>query len=245
MDSTEYQSGGEFRTPRAEIKKILVRGKHKYEIRFFVDDSSSMNLGVNESRDSDKNFPHEESRRAVVLRVLPPLVKFLQGFDSELEREWRESGNYDKGGALTYFINYGPVGDLNDHNITEKLAKVHWGGGTQFMPVVNLADQKSEGEFEEDEEEHIPVDVFITDGEADDWEELENYFRRTIGPKHLAVVDIIGHGTTAKRTADAYKKVSDELQKADEFEHRRLHVVNHDGVVDSEEILGDFTTLLG
>lgn len=243
----ERQTGGDNRTPRSEITTVLKKNR-KYEIRFFGDKSGSMDWSARDENNRGEDYPHPNSRRAIFLAAFPLLVKALAAKDSMAAKE-QKGGSDEKGGLLSYMYSGKPqeLGDVNESNLARRLDSIQWGGGTYVMPAVKLADKKTQAEFEEDSEEEgtlTLLDVFLTDGAAEDWHELHDYFSKNISADHVAVVGIIGHGDIALKVFNDYNDLSDQLAASDEFGHRHMEVVSFDGVTNPIELAEDLIAMV-
>jgi uncharacterized protein with von Willebrand factor type A (vWA) domain len=84
--------------------------------------------------------------------------------------------------------------------------------------------------------------LIVTDGQAEDWQELEPYLLQA-DANRVYVVAIVGHGDRALRTYREYTEVARRNQEQDKHGKAHVHVVLFDGVTDPAEIGTDLVTL--
>jgi hypothetical protein len=240
------ETGGPNRTPRSEIKSLRRPGR-KYEPAIAIDLSPSMFWSAVDEQNGPE-YPHPESRRALLEAFLPLYIIALAKEDSEAEAEQADGDDEDGGVMAVGFDRHViSIGDLNESNISRKMAKA-WDdateGGTRVGPALKALIDKYDGEFEDDDPAVTRVHeiTLLTDGEPEDPEAVLPYIKAANG-KRVYVIGILGHGPKAKATYDLYKKAADENQKADEFGKRHVHVVLWDEVVNPGEIAGDLILL--
>jgi hypothetical protein len=241
------ETGGPNRTPRSEIKGIRRPGK-KYEPAIALDFSPSMFWSAVDEENGPE-YPHPESRRAILEAFLPAFIAALAGTDSEAEREQAERGDDEMGGvfAVGFDGHVIQIGDLNKSNQARKMAKA-WKeatvGGTMAGPALKILVDKFSGEFEDDDPaiDRVHEITLLTDGEPQDPKAVLPYIK-SASAKRVILIGILGHGDKAKATYDLYKEAADENQEADEFGKRHVHVVLFDAVTDPAEILEDLTVL--
>lgn len=240
------ETGGPNRTPRSEITSIRKPGR-KYEPALAVDLSPSMYWSARDEGDRSEDYPHLNSRRAVLEGFLPLFIAALAGEDSEAEEE-QADGDDDNGGVMTagFAANLVDIGDINESNMARKM-EAAWdkaGPGTLIAPAVRKLIDKYDAEFEDDDPAVTRVHeiAIITDGEPQDAEALVPYLLAA-NTKRVYVVGILGHGDAAKAAYDVYKKAAADNQKQDEFGKAHVHVVLFDGVTSPAEIAEDLITL--
>jgi hypothetical protein len=237
------ETGGPDRTPRSEITTVRKRNR-SYEPVLLLDLSTSMDWGAEDENDDSQLYPSPSSRRAIVTAALPLLVKALAAEDSEAEKE-QAGGSDELGGLLTFGFASAPteIGDLNESNLTRRLEAIQWGGGTHVVPALKLALKDYADEFDDDEDDsRVHEIIILTDGQADDWRELEPYLLAA-DANRVYVVAIVGHGSKALATYTEYKQVAEENKSKDKFGKEHVHVVLFDGVTDPAEIGEDLVTL--
>lgn len=245
--ATRIETGGPNRTPRSEIANIRKPGR-KYEPAIAIDLSPSMNWSAVDENNSAEEYPHPNSRRAVLEGFLPLYIVALAKEDSEAEAEQAE-GDDENGGvmAVGFDRHVIKIGDLNESNNARKMAKA-WQdatvGGTMVGPALKALIDKYDGEFEDDDPSVTRVHEIslLTDGEPEDPQAVLPYIKAANG-KRVYVIGILGHGPKAKATYDLYKKAADENQKADEFGKRHVHVILFDAVTAPREIAEDLILL--
>jgi hypothetical protein len=172
--------------------------------------------------------------------------------DSEAAKEALASGGdpSKSGGVFTVVFSDRArvVGDLNEANVVATLEDESlWSGeGTNIAPAIKLAIEEFDGEFEDDEPGITRVHEIniTTDGEAQDWEKALPYLKAA-SKRRIYNIMIIGHGTKAKRTYDAYKEAADENQKADPKGQRHIQVVLLDAVTNPVEVAEDALAMAG
>lgn len=98
------------------------------------------------------------------------------------------------------------------------------------------------GRCQDSDEPPVHEVLIVTDGQADDWRELEPYLLKA-DKDRVFVVAIIGHGDKALTTYNEYRQVAEQNKAQDEFGHGHVHVVLFDGVTDPAEIGEDLATL--
>jgi hypothetical protein len=237
------ETGGPDRTPREEIASVRRRNR-KYEPVLLLDLSTSMDWGAEDENDASQEYPSAMSRRSIVINALPILVRALAAEDSEAERE-QAGGSDEMGGLLTFGFASEPVeiGDLNESNLARKLSSVKWGGGTRVVPALRLALKEYADEFDDDPDDtRVHEILIVTDGQAEDWQELEPYLLQA-DANRVYVVAIVGHGDRALRTYREYTEVARRNQEQDKHGKAHVHVVLFDGVTDPAEIGTDLVTL--
>lgn len=241
------QTGGAHRTPRSEITSIRKNlPGWEYEPAWALDGSPSMFWSAIDENDSSQEWPHPNSRRAIVAGFAPLFIGRLAKEDSMAAQEALKSGgDPDKaGGVFTVMFSDTArvVGDVNEANVQAKLAdeQLWTGQGTHVVPAIKLLIQKYEEEFEEEEPGvHRVHEINITtDGEATDWEKLIPYLRAANDYRTYNIM-IIGHGSKAKAAYDAYEKAAKDNQAADPHGRRHVNVALLDGVTDPVEVAGD------
>jgi len=242
------ETGGPDRTPRSEITGIRKPGR-KYEPGLALDFSPSMYWSAQNEDNAAEEYPHPNSRRAILEAFLPLFIVALAKWDSEAAAE-QADGDDEKGGTMTvgFAGNLIDVGDLNESNMARKLERA-WEaarGGTMIGPAIRRLIDKYDAEFEDDDPAVTRVHeiAVITDGEPEDPEALLPYLRAA-NSRRVYIVGILGHGPKAKAAYDLYKKAADDNQAADEFGKRHVHVVLFDGVTNPMEIAEDLVTLAG
>jgi hypothetical protein len=238
---------GPNRTPRSEIT-ALVSGNRQKEPAFLIDVSGSMDWSARDENDRQQDYPGAYSRRQIVLEALPLLVSKLEGEDSQAATE-QAGGSDDEGGVYTVAFSSGEpqdVGDLNSSNIQRKLAQLRWGGGTHVVPGLKLAIADYDEEFGDRTAEDKPVHeiMILTDGAAEDWQELEDYLQRADAHRVYAIA-IVGHGDTALKVAREYQRVAEENKRQDKFGHQHVTVVNFDGETNPTTLAEDLMALIG
>ena len=245
-DGGRTETGGPNRTPRSEIKNIRKPGR-KYEPAIAIDLSPSMYWSAVDEENGPE-YPHPESRRAILEGFLPLFIAALAGEDSEAEAE-QAGGDDEDGGvmAVGFDRHVIKIGDLNESNYQRKMAKA-WqdasDGGTRVGPALKALIDKFDGEFEDDDPSVTRVHeiTLVTDGEPEDPEAVLPHIKAANG-KRVYAISILGHGAKAKATYDLYKKAADENQAADEFGKRHVHVILFDAVTNPREIAEDLITL--
>lgn len=246
-DGGRTETGGPNRTPRSEIVNIRKPGR-KYEPAIAIDFSPSMFWSAVDENNSAEEYPHPNSRRAILEAFLPLFIAALAGTDSEAEAE-QAGGDDEDGGvmAVGFDGHVIKIGDLNESNRERKMAKA-WQdatvGGTVVGPALKALIDKYDGEFEDDDPSVTRVHeiTLLTDGEPQDPQAVLPYIKAANG-KRVYAISILGHGPKAKATYDLYKKAADANQAADEFGKRHVHVVLFDAVTNPREIAEDLILL--
>ena len=239
------ETGGPDRTPRTEITSVRKHNR-KYEPVLLLDLSTSMDWSAENENDAAGEFgqPGDKSRRKIAIEALPLLVKALASEDSEAAKE-QAGGSDELGGLLTFGFASAPteIGDLNESNLSRRLAEITWGGGTYVVPALKLAIKDYNDEFEDDEDDTRVHEILIlTDGQASDWQDLEPYLLQA-NANRVYVIAIVGHGAPALATYKEYTQVAQKNQSEDKFGKAHVHVVLFDGVTDPQEIGEDLVTL--
>jgi hypothetical protein len=241
------ETGGPNRTPRSEIEPLRKPGR-KYEPAIAIDLSPSMYWSADNEDNAAEEYPHPNSRRALLEAFLPLFIVALAKEDSEAEAEQAE-GDDDMGGVMAagFDRHVIGIGDLNESNIDRKMAKA-WAdataGGTRVGPALKALIDDYDGEFEDDDPTVTRVHeiTLLTDGEPEDPEAVLPYIKAA-NARRVYAIGILGHGAKAKATYDLYKKAADDNQAADKFGKRHVHVVLWDGVTDPQEIAADLILL--
>jgi hypothetical protein len=240
------ETGGPNRTPRSEFTSIRKAGR-KYEPAIAIDLSPSMFWSAVDEQNGPE-YPHPESRRAILEGFLPLFIGALAKEDSEAEAEQADGDDEDGGVMAVGFDRHVvKIGDLNESNFERKMAKA-WQdasvGGTMVGPALKALIDKFDGEFEDDDPSVTRVHeiTLVTDGDPEDPDAVLPYIKAANG-KRVYVIVILGHGVKAKAAYDRYKKAADANQAADEFGKRHVHVVLFDAVTNPKEIAEDLISL--
>jgi hypothetical protein len=240
------QTGGAFRTPRSEITPLRV-GKYKYEPAAAWDLSPSMYWSAQDEQNRAEEYPHPNSRRAIMEQFAPLFISRLAKEDAEAAKE-QATGSDEKGGVFSVGFDAKTIeiGDLNESNYQRKMEDA-WNqarnAGTKLAPAIQALIDDYEDEFTSDPEgTRVHEIAVITDGEPEDAAAVLPYLKAA-NRKRVYVIGILGHGTKAKKTYDIYKKAADENKAADPHEHENIHVVLFDGVTSPTEIAEDLIFL--
>lgn len=246
MTETRQETGGPARTPRAEIVPAVSKARRESvgaEPVLLLDLSTSMDWSAEDENNTAEQYPHEKSRRAIVINALPLLVRSLEDADAEAATE-QAGGDDEKGGLLTFGFATSPteIGDLNSSNLERRLTAIQWGGGTYIMPAWQLALEDYDDEFGDREPSAKPVHLVmvLTDGQASDFHEFDKVIA-TASPRRVFVIGIVGHGQAAVATYNEYKAAAAQVNAS--TGHDVAHVVLWDSVTDPQEIGEDLVTL--
>ncbi len=137
------------------------------------------------------------------------------------------------------------IGDLNSSNLERRLNEIKWGGKTYIMPAwkVALADYDEEFGDRDPDEQPTMLTLVVTDGEADDWMDVEPVLEKA-SVKRVFVVAIVRHGRKHDATLAAYQQAARKNAAQDRFGKAHVEVVSFDSVTDPEEIALDLVTLV-
>lgn len=255
------QTGGEHRTPRSEITGTRAEGK-KYEPALALDFSPSMFWGADDENDRGHEYPSPLSRRAITDDFIPLFVGRLAGTDTEAAAE-QASGDSSKGGVFSVGFTREVIEleDLNEANVRQKLDE-GWEqaqateGGTKVTPAVEalIADYEEEFDSPAKRAGRVHEITIVTDGQPEDPRDLIPLLHdagpqafdasdtaKENGGERVYLVAILGHGTSARKTADMYEEAARENEQR--TGRRNVHVVIFDAVTNPVEIAQDMITL--
>lgn len=240
------ETGGPNRTPRSEITPAVAASRKKEPV-LLLDLSTSMDWDAEPGGAEWSDATRKGGRRGVVIGALHGLVTALEDEDSEAAAE-QADGSDERGGLMTHGFADGHVeiGDLNSSNLERRLNSIRWGGRTHVMPAwkAALADYDEEFGDRDPADQPTMLTVILTDGEADDWDQLLPVLEKA-DAKHVFVVAIVGHGEGHDRTVRAYQQAAARNQAQDKFGKEHVRVVSFDAVTDPAEIAADLVTLVG
>src|SRR5260370_34299076 len=221
-----------------------VCANRKKEPVLLLELSTSMNWGA--ADEYGPGWPDPGSRRAIVTDALYGLVRVLEQEDSEAADE-QADGSDERGGLMTHGFGtrYVEIGDLNCSNMERRLNEINWGGKTYIMPAwkAALADYDEEFGDRDPDEQPTMLTLVVTDGEADDWMELQADLAQA-SAKRVFVVAIVGHGRKHDATLTAYQHAARKKAARDRFGKVHVEVVSFDAVTDPDEIVLDLITLV-
>lgn len=241
----QAETGGPNRTPRSEISPAVSANRKKEPV-LLLDLSTSMNWEAADGAPEWDDVARTGGRRGIVIEALSGLVLALEDEDSEAAAE-QAGGSDERGGLMTHgFANeHIEIGDLNSSNLERRLGSIRWGGRTHVMPAWKAALSDYDEEFGDRDPPDQPtmLTVILTDGEADDWDQLLPVLEKA-NAKHVFVVAIVGHGEAHDRTVRAYQQAAAKNQAQDKFGKEHVRVVSFDAVTDPAEIAADLITLV-
>jgi hypothetical protein len=240
------EEAGPNRTPRSEIQPTRTEGK-KYEPDVAIDFSDSMFWSSINERDRSQDYPHSNSRRAVLEGFLPLYLNHLAQFDSAAQDNDEEGELPGEAGGGVWGVGFSghafKLRDLNLTNVARKLeeawieARKH--PGTVVGPAMKLLDEHFDEEFPGDTTRIHETSLF-TDGEPSDPETVLGYIHGASETRKY-LIGILGHGTAALATYNLYKDAAKENKARTGTDN--VHVILFDAVTDPVIIAKDMATL--
>lgn len=221
------------RTPREEIEKPRTSGREKEPFQG-IDGSGSME----EQAAPDAAI----TKRELVTQAIPIVTRLLAGEDSQGAHE-------EGGGGIRSFMFNEPgdlhfdegedesdderdLGDLNEANVQDKLARAPWGGRTYGMPFIHAMERAYQAEFGERPMRNRPtmMGIIWTDGKLSDAREVEEWVRQADETCVLCVA-IVGYGNGHDEAVAHYRSIAEN--------NHYVSVVALTGVSDPQEIALD------
>lgn len=251
---TETPTGGESRTPRAEIiPHYSETDEVEPDIAFDCSGSESWEVAEGSS----------VSRWSVQMEAIRQLVAAAEQLDSQAAAE-QAGGDEDKGGLYAAGFNHELVkvgagakydqkfvaereqddnGDLNSANFDAKIKALITrhneqlpAGGTVIMATVSYLDAHYLGEFGDRPVGERPkrARVVFTDGELKDARQFGQRLAETHSdtwPEEDWFIAILGHGTEHDATLAQYQQIAEQ--------HHNVHVYSFEEVTNPAEIAED------
>jgi hypothetical protein len=177
------------------------------------------------------------SRRDVVHEAIKTFVTVLGAADSQAAKE--KAAGEDAGGVMTITFADGKatnIEDLSPDNVTEKWAKIPWGGSTVIMPGWELLVETYMEEFGNVAKQDRPhmLATVITDGEAEDTDTFAQTLSQT-GAGTYVLVAIVGFGAEHDSALKSYKAIADA--------NPHVRVLSFDSVTDPNKIANELLAI--